>query len=70
MQSAQLPLTEAFKALFSVRQVQAAEIAIAPGKGEGGPGNRHRGADQWLYLVEGTGGAAAEGRCMRYKPAA
>ncbi|USJ01369.1 cupin domain-containing protein [Xanthomonas prunicola] len=62
MQSAQLPLTEAFKALFSVRQVQAAEMVIAPGKGEGGPDNRHRGADQWLYVVDGTGGALVEGQ--------
>ena len=26
-----------------------------PGASEGGPGNRHRGSDQWLYVVSGTG---------------
>jgi hypothetical protein len=25
------------------------------GKAEGGPRNRHRGADQWLYVVSGLG---------------
>ncbi|ATS20513.1 MULTISPECIES: cupin domain-containing protein [Xanthomonas] len=62
MQIAQLTLTDAFKVLFSVRQVQAAEMVIAPGQGEGGPGNRHRGADQWLYVVDGTGEAVIEGQ--------
>ncbi|TQV17939.1 cupin domain-containing protein, partial [Xanthomonas perforans] len=62
MQIAQLTLTDAFKVLFSVRQVQAAEMAIAPGQGEGGPDNRHRGADQWLYVVDGTGEAVIEGQ--------
>ncbi|MEE7546055.1 cupin domain-containing protein, partial [Xanthomonas sp. Kuri4-1] len=29
---------------------------------EGGPDNRHRGADQWLYVVSGEGVATVEGR--------
>lgn len=62
MQIAQLTLTDAFKVLFSVRQVQAAEMVIAPGEGEGGPDNRHPGADQWLYVVDGTGEAVVEGQ--------
>lgn len=28
---------------------------IAPGEAEGGPHNRHRGADQWLYVLSGRG---------------
>ena len=28
---------------------------IAPGDAEGGPRNRHRGADQWLYVLSGKG---------------
>ncbi|MEB1610708.1 cupin domain-containing protein [Xanthomonas arboricola] len=62
MQSAQLTLTDAFKVLFSVRQVQAAEMVIAPGDGEGGPDNRHRGSDQWVYVVDGSGTAVVDGR--------
>jgi mannose-6-phosphate isomerase-like protein (cupin superfamily) len=30
-------------------------MVIAPGDAEGGPGNRHRGADQWLFVVSGQG---------------
>ena len=30
-------------------------MVIAPGDSEGGPDNRHRGADQWLYVLSGTG---------------
>src|SRR5207245_1257788 len=26
-----------------------------PGETEGGPDSRHRGADQWLFVVSGTG---------------
>jgi len=37
------------------RRSQAAEMVVAPGKGEGDPRNRHRGADQWLFVESGTG---------------
>jgi mannose-6-phosphate isomerase-like protein (cupin superfamily) len=30
-------------------------MVIAPGKAEGDPDNRHRGADQWLYILSGSG---------------
>lgn len=52
---------EGFCVAFDVRQAQAAEMVIAPGDSEGGPENRHRGADQWLYVVSGTGLAIVEG---------
>ena len=32
-------------------------MVLGPGDCEGGTDNRHRGADQWLYVVEGTGAA-------------
>jgi len=51
-----------FRVAFELRRVQAAEMVIAPGQGEGGPDNRHRGADQWLYVVSGRGLAIVEGR--------
>jgi mannose-6-phosphate isomerase-like protein (cupin superfamily) len=38
-------------------RAQAATMVIAPGDAEGGPGNRHRGSDQWLYVLSGTGKA-------------
>ena len=32
-------------------------MVLAPGDKEGGADNRHRGADQWLYVLSGNGEA-------------
>lgn len=37
-------------------------MVIAPGDTEGGPDNRHRGSDQWLYVVRGIGTAQINGK--------
>ena len=47
---------------------QAAEMVIAPGEAEGGPGNRHRGADQWPFVVAGTGVAWVKRRRYALRP--
>ena len=60
MHSKRLRFGEGFRVAFQVRKAQAAEMVIAPGDCEGGPDNRHRGADQWLYVVSGSGGALGE----------
>ena len=39
-------------------------MVLVPGGKEGGPGNRHRGADQWLYVIDGTGRALVNGRSV------
>lgn len=57
MRSRTLRFGKGFRVAFDVRQVQAAEMVIAPGGSEGGPDNRHRGADQWLFVVSGSGTA-------------
>lgn len=57
MQNTTLRFDEGFRIAFNVRQVQAAEMVIPPGGREGGPDNRHRGADQWLFVLSGTGTA-------------
>ena len=44
---------------------QVATMVLTPGGQEGGPDNRHRGADQWLYVIEGTGRATVNGRTVR-----
>ncbi len=44
---------------------QAAEMVLAPGESEGDERNRHRGADQWLFVVDGSGEALVKNR--RYK---
>ena len=40
---------------------QGAVMVLGPGDSEGGSDNRHRGADQWLCVIEGTGAAVING---------
>jgi mannose-6-phosphate isomerase-like protein (cupin superfamily) len=51
-----------FKVMMGNRRVQAAQMVIAPGDSEGGPKNRHRDSDQWLFVISGTGAAIVGGR--------
>ena len=51
-----------FRVALGNRRCQAAEMVIEPGNAEGGPGNRHREADQWLFVVAGTGVATINGQ--------
>lgn len=60
MKSKKLRFGEGFRVAFEVRRAQCAEMVLAPGDSEGGDDNRHRGADQWLYVVEGEGVAIVE----------
>lgn len=60
MHTKMLKLTEGFRVAFEVRRAQCAEMVLAPGDREGGEDNRHRGADQWLYVVDGEGIAIVE----------
>ena len=48
---------EGFRVIFGNRHAQAAEMTLAPGDTEGGADNRHRGSDQWLFVVSGMGTA-------------
>lgn len=69
MHTKKLRLTEGFRVAFEVRRAQCAEMVLAPGDSEGGEDNHHRGADQWLYVVDGTGVAIvhAGGRRRRVR---
>ena len=51
-----------FKVVLGNRRVQAAQMVIEPGKSEGGPDNRHRGTDQWLFVIAGHGVAIVKGK--------
>lgn len=51
-----------FRVAIGNRRAQAAEMVLPPGKAEGGPKNRHRGADQWLFVVSGSGTATVNGK--------
>ncbi len=67
MQRKSLRFGKGFRVAFDVRRAQAAEMVLAPGESEGGADNRHRGADQWLYVVAGTGVAVVEGQTVPLK---
>ena len=51
-----------FRVALGNRRSQAAQMVLAPGESEGGPDNRHRGSDQWLFVVSGTGAARVNGQ--------
>jgi mannose-6-phosphate isomerase-like protein (cupin superfamily) len=61
MQHKHLRFGEGFKVVLGDEHSQAAQMTLAPGASEGGPDNRHKGADQWLFVVGGEGQAIVEG---------
>lgn len=67
MRQRHLHLKPGFRVALGNRRSQLAEMVLAPGDCEGGPGNRHRGADQWLYVVSGSGTARINGRIHRLR---
>jgi len=62
MQRKQLKLGKGFRVALGNERGQVAEMVIAPKDAEGSPKNRHDGADQYLYVVAGTGKATINGR--------
>jgi mannose-6-phosphate isomerase-like protein (cupin superfamily) len=56
-----------FRVAIGNRRSQAAEMVIPPGDAEGDPQNRHRGADQWLFVLSGTGSALVNGKRYRLR---
>jgi mannose-6-phosphate isomerase-like protein (cupin superfamily) len=62
MRRKHLRFGEGFRVAIGNRRSQAAEMVLEPGACEGGPDNRHRGADQWLFVLSGTGRATVNGR--------
>ncbi|GAB1595327.1 cupin domain-containing protein [Lysobacter sp. PAGU 2638] len=60
MHTKKLTFGEGFRVAFEVRRAQCAEMVLAPGDTEGGDDNYHRGADQWLYVVDGRGVATVQ----------
>lgn len=62
MQIKQLSFESSFEVVAGNSRAEAAVMVIQPGRAEGGPQNRHRGSDQWLYVVEGEGIATVSGK--------
>ncbi len=69
MQRKQLRFKKSFNVVLGNDRSQAAEMVLPPGQSEGGSHNRHRGADQWLLVVSGTGQAIINGRRYALKTA-
>jgi len=67
MKHKQLKLSSDFAVVLGNKRSQAAEMVLPAGESEGGAGNRHRGADQWLYVVSGRGQATVNRRKIPLK---
>jgi mannose-6-phosphate isomerase-like protein (cupin superfamily) len=65
VQRKKLRFGKGFRVALGNARAQAAEMVIEPGESEGGPGNRHKGADQWLFIVDGEGLAIVRGKRHR-----
>lgn len=62
MQRKHLKFGKGFRVAIGNKRSQAAEMVIPPGDAEGDPDNRHKGADQWLFVLAGQGSALINGR--------
>jgi mannose-6-phosphate isomerase-like protein (cupin superfamily) len=67
MKRTTLRFGQGFKVVTGNRRSQAATMTLGPGDCEGGPDNRHRGADQWLYVESGTGVVIVNGKRIPLK---
>jgi|SRR3954469_485719 mannose-6-phosphate isomerase-like protein (cupin superfamily) len=65
MPNKNLRFGKGFSVALSNKRAQAATMVIPAGDCEGGPDNRHRGADQWLFVLSGKGEATVGRRVHR-----
>jgi mannose-6-phosphate isomerase-like protein (cupin superfamily) len=70
MKHEQLKFKTGFRVSVGNKKSQGAVMVLAAGATEGGPDNRHRGADQWLFVTEGTGTAIINGHKLALKAGA
>ncbi|HZA02477.1 MAG TPA: cupin domain-containing protein [Hyphomicrobiaceae bacterium] len=68
MKHDQLKFTKGFRVSVGNKKSQGAVMVLGPRDTEGGPDNRHRGADQWLLVTEGTGVAIINSQKLSLKP--
>lgn len=57
-----------FRVVAGTRRSQAATMVLRPGQSTGGSDNVHEEADQWLYVISGTGRAVIGGRAVALDP--
>jgi mannose-6-phosphate isomerase-like protein (cupin superfamily) len=63
-----LRFREGFRVVLGNRRAEAAEMVIPPGDQEGDAHNRHKGADQWLFVLSGSGKARVGRRRFTLAP--
>ena len=63
-----LKFGKGFRVAIGNRRAQAVEMVLNPAQSEGSARNRHRGADQWLFVVSGNGVAKINGKNYSIKP--
>jgi mannose-6-phosphate isomerase-like protein (cupin superfamily) len=68
MQHKHLQYGRGFRVVLDDDRSQAAQMTLAPGESEGGPGNCHRGAEQWMFVVAGHGVAVVDGQGVELRP--
>lgn len=68
MRHAQLDFTADFSVVVDSERSQAAVMVLPPGESTGGPQNRHRRSDQWLYVASGEGSATIDGQLHVLRP--
>lgn len=68
MKSDQLSFRTGFRLSIGNARSQAAVMVLPVGGTEGGTDNHHRGADQWLLVLEGKGAAIINGHKTMLKP--
>jgi len=61
MQRIQLAPDSGFTVVAGTTRSQAATMVLAAGTSTGGSANRHASADQWLYVLSGSGSATVAG---------
>jgi mannose-6-phosphate isomerase-like protein (cupin superfamily) len=67
MKSDHLSFRPGFRLSVGNAKSQAAVMVLAVGGMEGDADNFHRGADQWLYVIEGSGTAIINGHKTKLK---
>jgi mannose-6-phosphate isomerase-like protein (cupin superfamily) len=68
MQKTTVKFGMGFRVAIGNRRSQASSMTLPPGGCEGGPDNRHRGADQWMFVESGKGIAVVNGRRHVLRP--
>lgn len=57
-----------FKVLIGNEKSQSAIMVLPPKGNEGGPDNKHKNSDQWLYVTSGKGSATVDGTEVELLP--